>query len=257
MSANEWKINPHTDSIQYLGGWLTDPTYRGCIVRESSGRMAGKWAVCPRDPWTEEDHAVTYAGTVEEARKALENVTPGGHKCEVLVNQYLGHCPERACVVTYSWEDDKPVRGLLLCRVHKVKTFADAFRVSVEEWETGNGPITHESGPIIGERISPAMAPVKRSDFLSQPVIWGDDWGSHVLGMKLAQDVMAAIGTGADDFVSTGDLVVFKGTGAFEVKSVDVIEIPGAGTHYRFSCNGGATYLAEHDSAVPVLYLPF
>ncbi len=243
--TNVWRENPHTSTIQYLGGWLTDPTYRGCIVRENSGRMAGKWAVCPRDPWTEQDHAVTYAGTVEEARKALENVTPGGHKCEVYVSKAIGHCPERASLVTYSWEDGKAVRGLMLCSAHARKCMVNAFRVSVLEWEAGNGPITHESGPIIGERIAPAMAPVKRSHYLSKPIVWGDDWQGYTPGMKLCQDI------------GPRDLVVFNEGNAYEVNSVDVVEIPDSEDLWRFNCNDGATYGSYYDHAVPVLYPPF
>ncbi|MFE9660301.1 hypothetical protein [Streptomyces sp. NPDC005955] len=243
MTMNEWKFNPHTDTIQYLGGWLTDPTYRGCIVRENSGRRAGTWAVRPRDPWTEVDHTAMYAETMEAARAALENVTPGGHRCEVFVSQYLGHCPERASVVTYSGIGDQ-FRGILLCPVHSVKVLVGDPRMSVERWEAKCGAITHESGPIVGDRVTPPMAPVRRSDFLSRPVVWGDDWEGYTLGMKLAQRIVR------------GDLVMFHGTGAFEVNSVDVVPIPLDEPLYRFNCNGGATYGGTYNCAVPVLNPP-
>ncbi|MGW0087868.1 hypothetical protein ACWDWS_02495 [Streptomyces sp. NPDC003328] len=243
--ATEWKVNPHTDSIQYLGGWMTSRTYRGCIVRENSGPQVGKWAVCPRDWRTEDDHTVTYAPTVELARKALENVTPGGHKCEVFVNKWVGHCPDRASVVTFSWEGEKAVRGILLCPTHTKATFTDMARVSVEEWETGNGPITHESGPILGDRIAPPMAPVRRGENLSRPRIWGDDWQGYQVGMTLAQDV------------SADDLVVFDHGNAFEVLSIDIVPMPHSDDMIRFNCNGGATFCTYRDRAVPCLYPPF
>jgi hypothetical protein len=238
--TNVWRENPHTADIRYLGGWMTSPTYRGCIVRESSGQ----WAVRPRDPWTDTDYTVTYAQTLEDARKALENVTPGGHKCEIFVDQWVGHCPERASVVVVQG-DGTPLSRILLCRVHARHVFKGANRVSVEEWEATRGRLTSEGGPIVGERIAPPMAPVKRSDFLSEPVVWGDDWKGHVLGMTLTQDVRR------------GDLVMFQGTGAYEVQSIDVCPIPHSEDLWRFSCNGGTVYGTYYDRAVPVLYRPF
>lgn len=250
----EWRQGGY-DGLFYLGKqWTAD--YVGYVVR-SQGADDGlpeKWLIYAWDHVVEETVWVADALMREAAQKALENITPGGHKCEVLVNQYLGHCPERATVIKTFQGDTE--RGILLCDVHKRRTFSDHPHESVVRWEAVHGPIAHEAGPIIGERLTPAKAPVKRSDFLSQPIIWGDDWGSHVLGMKLAQDVAAAIGTGADDFVSAGDLVVFKGTGAFEVQSVDIIDMPDGEPLYRFNCNGGATYGTYRDHAVPVLYLP-
>jgi hypothetical protein len=198
--------------------------------------------VCPVDQEGDEHHA-TYARDVEAARKALENVTLGGHRCEVYVSKTIGHCPDRASVVTYAWEDGAAVRGALLCPVHKALTLTDAARIPVAEWEVGNGPIRHEDGPIAGERIAPAMAPVRRGGYLSVPIVWGDDWTGYELGMVLAQHVRP------------GDLVVFAPEGnAYRVKSVDVCPIPYSEPIIRYGCNGGATYGTHENHAVAVLF---
>ncbi|MFE6226915.1 hypothetical protein [Streptomyces sp. NPDC057854] len=251
----EWQQGGY-DGVHCFGSqWTGD--YRGYVVRsqDSGDGVPERWEVYSWDHLTETHVWVAGTSDLGSAKAALGNITPGGHKCEVFVSQYVGHCPERATIIK-NYEGDT-TRGILLCGVHMRTVLREQSSVPVERWEAVHGPITHESGPIVGERVMPAKAPVKRSDFLSQPIVWGDDWGSYVLGMKLAQDVTAAIGTGADDFVMAGDLVMFDGTGAYEVESVDVVDMPDGKPLYRFNCNGGATFGTYENHAVPILYLPF
>ncbi|MFJ8930581.1 hypothetical protein ACIRLA_28735 [Streptomyces sp. NPDC102364] len=238
---NEWHVNPHTDRIEYLGGWRTRPGYRGCISQGEDGR----WAVQPLDYWTQQEHTVLECDTREEARTALKNVTPDGHKCEVFVADWLGHCPDRASVISPTvFEPDE--RGILLCPTHSRTILRDNPRVPVAEWEAKNGPITHEGGPIVGERIGRKPARIRRSEYLSKPVVWGDDWSGYTPGMQLAEDV------------TPGALFAFRPTGnAFEVKSIDRVDMPDGREMLRFNCNDGATAGAYEGEAVVILHPPF
>ncbi|MGN7135783.1 hypothetical protein [Streptomyces pseudogriseolus] len=240
---DKWFVSPHTDDIQYLGGFRTSMDYRGCIVR-----TVGGWLVQPLDFWTEEEHTVHQVDTLEEARKALENVTPEGHKCEVFVNKTIGHCPERASVILPGPEGGiSQTRGVMLCPVHSRIHMTDQRRTLITEWEAKHGPITHEGGPIIGERQLPPMRPVKRSHYLSKPRVWGDDWSGYKLGICMSDDIRP------------GALVVFTNDSgnAYEVESVDLVPIPDSEPLMRFNCNDGATYGTYSNRAVAVLYLPF
>lgn len=242
--SNEWHVSPYTSAVQYLGGPRNSLSYRGSIVLQAPGR----WAVQPVDLWSGEQYTLFCVETAEKARKALENITPDGHKCEVFVSAVVGHCPNIAGDLTVYGEGENEERGILLCPVHKrvVLSGTGQTHMSVHLWEAIHGPITHESGPIVGGRIAPPMAPVKRGHYLSKPVVWGDDWSGYTLAVKLSQDVCP------------GDLVVFRDNGnAYEVKSVDRIPMPDDKPLLRFNCNDGATYGTYDDRAVAVLCPPF
>ncbi|MCX5201473.1 hypothetical protein OG897_08410 [Streptomyces sp. NBC_00237] len=234
------------DGTWYLGKQY-EPDYRGYVVRtqadENDVWEGEKWYVYYWD-FVLEGHEWAYvADTLRDAQMALERITPKGHLCEVFISPVLGHCPERAVYVTDNGEGEagERLQGILLCDPHSRHVMPKEKRVPVHLWEADYRSISPEDSAIVGERLSPAMASVRRGAYLSVPVVWGDDWTGYRLRI---------VDPGS---VKVGSLAVFGKGNAFRVESIDKVPIPDDPTMMRFNCNGGATYLATGGRAVAIL----
>lgn len=145
-----WIVN--YDGMANLGVQHT-PTYRGYVVRVDSAPNPERWFTYAYDQEAERTSWIGATDTEDQARKVLERLVSEGWKCEIYVNDEIGHCSHEGVIVKHTWYERKKERiRLILCAAHS-HVFKDWGALPVREFmDIYDG--LEQDAPIIGPRIT-------------------------------------------------------------------------------------------------------